>query len=95
MKTLNLDEAVTKDTPPAFIWTTANDEVVPCDNALRYALALAKQGIEYELHVYPRGQHGASTGSLEINAEKPEFAEIKCWVDMCAKFFRMYTVEKY
>lgn len=95
LKTLNLDEAVTKDTPPAFIWTTANDEVVPCDNALRYALALAKQGIEYELHVYPRGQHGASTGSLEINAEKPEFAEIKGWVDMCAKFFRMYTVEKY
>ena len=95
LKTLNLNEAVTKDTPPAFIWTTANDQVVPCDNALRYALALAEHGIEYELHVYPRGQHGASTGSLEINVEKPEYAEIKGWVDMCAKFFRMYSAEKY
>lgn len=95
MKTLNLNEAVTKDTPPAFIWTTASDGVVPCDNALRYAMALANEGIEYELHVFPRGEHGASTASLEINAEYPGLERIEPWVDMCAKFFRMYTVEKF
>lgn len=94
LKTLNLNEAVTKATPPAFIWTTAADSVVPGDNALRYALALANEGIEYELHVYPRGEHGASTGGLEINGEYPELARIKGWTEMCAKFFRMYTVEK-
>ena len=94
LKTLNLDEAVSKDTPPAFIWTTAADSVVPCDNALRYAWALARLGIEYELHVYPRGEHGASTGSAEINPIAPQYQKIKNWVDDCAEFFRLYTVEQ-
>ena len=94
MKTLSLDKAVSKDTPPAFIWTTAVDQAVPADNALRYALALAKYGIQYELHVYPFGEHGASTGSAEINTCVPEDQKIKGWIDDCAKFFRIYTVEK-
>ena len=95
LKTLNLNEAVTENTPPAFIWATANDGVVPADNALRYALALANQGIEYELHVYPRGQHGASTGSLEICPDLPEMRRISVWLEDCAQFFRLYTVEKF
>ncbi|MBQ7948208.1 MAG: alpha/beta hydrolase [Clostridia bacterium] len=94
LKVLNLDQSVSEHTPPAFIWSTAADQAVPCDNALRYAMALAKHGIEYELHVYPRGVHGASTGSLEINPEGAEFARIKTWVGNCVEFFRMYTVEK-
>lgn len=95
LKTLNLDEAVSKDTPPAFIWTTANDPTVPADNALRYAMALAKQGIEYELHVFPKGPHGASTGNLEINPDVPEMQCISAWIDACARFFRSYTQEKF
>ena len=94
LKTLNLDEAVSKDTPPAFIWATASDGTVPSDNALRYALALDRYGIEYELHVYPRGEHGLSTASLEINADTPTLQKAKKWVDDCAEFFRLYTVEK-
>ncbi|MBR2622953.1 MAG: alpha/beta hydrolase [Clostridia bacterium] len=94
LKTLNLDLAVSKETPPAFIWTTAADDMVPNDNALRYALALSRQEIEYELHVYPRGVHGLSTASLEINTEGPELQKAKKWVDDCAEFFRLYTIEK-
>ena len=95
LKTLNLNEAVTENTPPAFIWATANDEAVPADNALRYALALANQGIEYELHVYPRGQHGAAAANLEICLERPEIRRIHAWMEDCAQFFRLYTVEKF
>lgn len=94
LKTLNLNEAVSQNTPPAFIWSTSEDSVVPSSNALRYALALANQGIRYELHVYPFGEHGASTGSEEINWNVPEDYKIKGWVDDCAKFFRIYTTEK-
>lgn len=94
LKTLNLDQAVTKDTPPAFIWTTAADSVVPSINSLHYAAALANAGVEYELHVHPRGEHGASTGSLEINGYYPELVNIKGWIGECSRFFRMYTVEK-
>jgi acetyl esterase/lipase len=95
LKTLNLHEAVSEATPPAFIWTTKSDNLVPCCNSLRYALALAKYGIDYELHVYPQGVHGLSTGSAEINRPAPEDGRIQRWLDDCATFFRLYTKEKY
>ena len=94
LKTLNLDEAVNEQTPPAFIWATANDQVVPAHNALRYALALAKQGIDYEIHVYPDGPHGLSTGNLDVNFSlTAQQQRTKRWVDDCAQFLHRYTVE--
>lgn len=95
LKTLNLNEAVTENTPPAFIWSTRTDSVVPCDNAIRYAQALSDKGVDFELHVYPRGAHGLSTASLEINPECAELATVEHWIGACAKFFRFYTVEKF
>ncbi len=93
LKTLNLNEAVTKDTPPAFLWATATDGGVPADNALRYALACAKCGVAYELHIYPQGGHGLSTGSLEVNVPAAGLDRVCAWVDDCIKFFRLYIKE--
>ena len=95
LKTLNLNESVSEHTPPAFIWATATDNVVPADNALRYALALADKGIDYELHVYPKGAHGLSVGHYEVNPVSDEAKRVFVWVDDCATFFRMYTSEKF
>lgn len=95
LKTLNLNEAVSDVTPPAFIWSTVEDAAVPSDNALRYAMALDQHNIAYELHIYPKGPHGRSTGDLEVNPPSPALAKIKHWVDDCAEFFRMYTVEQF
>ena len=92
---LALDEMVNEYTSPAFIWATANDGVVPAENALRYALALAKQNIPYELHVYPNGPHGLSTCRFEINNPSNGMERVAKWIDDCAAFFRMYTVEKF
>ena len=95
LKTLNLDQAVNEQTPPAFIWATVSDKAVPADNALRYAMALDKNGIEYELHMYPRGVHGLSTGSFEINHGGEGLDRIGRWLEDCSKFFRMYIEEKF
>lgn len=98
LKTLNLDEAVSENTPPAFIWTTAKDNCVPPDNSLRYALALDKKGIDYELHIYPRLDHGTSTANLECNyanGNEKEFRRVSRWVSDCAEFFRIYTQEQF
>lgn len=96
LKTLNLNEAVSEQTPPAFIWATATDDAVPADNALRYALALADKGIAYEIHVYPEGEHGLATGRLDVNASLTDVKKrVSRWVDDCAEFFRMFTVEKF
>lgn len=96
LKTLNLNEAVNEQTPPAFIWATATDDAVPADNALRYAMAMAKNGLDYEIHVYPEGAHGLSTGHLDINIQlSEEAARTARWVDDCAYFFRRYSVAKF
>lgn len=96
LKTLNLDEAVSELTPPCFVWTTAQDQVVPCENSLLFATALAKKGIPFELHVYPEGGHGRSTGSYEMNDEKPgSTARVSQWVENSIAFLRSYCVEKF
>ena len=97
---LRLDGLVTKDTPPTFIWTTAEDGVVDPANSVSYALALSKVGVPFELHVYPRGEHGKATGAIEINYEsdpKSTYGEWKClsrWIDDCIRFFKSFCIEK-
>lgn len=95
LKTLNLNEVVSEDTPPAFIWATADDGVVPADNAIRFAQAMADHNREYELHIYPHGRHGLSTGNLDVNPEGSELKKVRRWVEDCAEFFRLYCVEKF
>ncbi len=91
-----LDEAVTDQAPPAFIWATAKDTVVDCRHSLLYATALAKNGVPFELHIFPAGGHGRSTGTREVVLDMPECAErIPQWLDDCAQFFRMYCEEKF
>ena len=49
---------VTSDTPPAFIWHTAEDPAVPVENSLNLAAALSRCGVPFEMHIFPEGQHG-------------------------------------
>ncbi len=96
LKKLNLNEYVSEQTPPAFLWATAEDTCVPPDNALRYALALDQQGICYELHIYPKGNHGISTAGQEVNLYWfKEMERATAWVKDCANFFRLFVVEKF
>ena len=93
LKGLNPDKGVTRKTVPAFIWTTSTDRTVPAVNSIKFAYALAKKGIKYELHVYPEGDHGSSTCDGEVN-DKANSKNAQ-WIENCVKFFRMFTVEKY
>ncbi|WP_066193527.1 MULTISPECIES: alpha/beta hydrolase [Gracilibacillus] len=67
-------------TPPAFIWTTANDQSVSCNNSLAYAMALQKHEIPYELHVYQDGRHG-----LGLADEHPATA---AWKQACLEWLQ-------
>lgn len=55
---MSLENQVTAETPPAFLWHTADDPVVPIANSLSFAEALADHDVPFELHVYPHGVHG-------------------------------------
>jgi acetyl esterase/lipase len=77
---LSLEQQVSAQTPPAFLWHTVADEGVPVENSLLFAQALRGHGVPFELHVYPRGQHG-----LGLAAEDPHVAT---WMELCCEWLR-------
>jgi acetyl esterase/lipase len=57
---LSTDRFVSAQTPPTFIWHTAEDGLVPVANSLQFAGELAIRGVPCELHVFEKGGHGLS-----------------------------------
>jgi len=55
---LCVDKRVTRNTPPAFIWHTAEDQSVPVENSLLLTKALSEKGVPFEFHCYQNGRHG-------------------------------------
>jgi acetyl esterase/lipase len=49
---------VNAQTPPAFLFHTANDHTVPVENSVQFFLALRKAGVPAEMHIYENGPHG-------------------------------------
>lgn len=78
---MSLQKQVTKDTPQAFLWHTANDNCVPIENSLMYAAALAKVNVPFELHVYPYGPHG-----LGLANDNPHVAQ---WQDALSNWLKL------
>ena len=55
-------EHVTPETAPCFLAAARDDRTVDISNALMMELALAKNGVAFESHIYSYGGHGFSTG---------------------------------
>ena len=58
----SIEKNVDKNTPPCFIWQTAEDELVPVKNSYLMAQALIDKGIACAHYVFPLGIHGLSIG---------------------------------
>jgi len=56
------DRLVTKDTPPAFIYHTTLDELVPVDAPIPFYRALVAAGVPAEMHLFRAGKHGSGLG---------------------------------
>jgi acetyl esterase/lipase len=56
---LSNEKQVTPQTPPTFLWHTAEDRGVLPENSLAFYRALLQAGVPGELHVYEKGPHGA------------------------------------
>ena len=69
VRLFSLENQVGPQVPPVFLWHTWTDQTVPVENSLLLASALRKHGISLEMHIYPRGIHGLSTASHEVEAE--------------------------
>ncbi|MBM3787117.1 MAG: alpha/beta hydrolase [Acidobacteria bacterium] len=58
VENLSNERAVTKETPPTFLFHTNADVGVPPENSVLFYLALRKNGVPAELHIYENGPHG-------------------------------------
>lgn len=79
----SLENHVDSDTPPAFLWHTADDGCVPVENTLMFAAALQRSHIPFECHIYPSGDHGLSMCNAEVNTKSPHCAT---WFPLCAEW---------
>jgi len=77
IKALSSELQVKTNTPPCFIWCTWRDKTVPPENTLMFAVALRKNHVPFDLHIYENGHHGMAL------ADKPPFAHPHPWAGDC------------
>lgn len=84
----SLEKQVAADTPRTFIWHTWDDNVVPVENTLLFISALARNKVEAEVHIYPKGSHGLSLGNHVVNGgwNYGEDHPSSEWINKAAKF---------
>ncbi len=84
------EELVTAQTPPTFLWHTAEDATVPVENSLFYAKALSAHKVPYELHIYPKGYHGLATADGVTNiADDPWIRRAADWMDEVKSWLKL------
>lgn len=90
---VSLEQQVSADTPPTFLWHTWADDAVPVENSLMLMSALAKAKIPCEAHIFPQGNHGLSLGIPETDSagnpgSMTTNPEITCWIDLAAGWIK-------
>ncbi len=87
----SLEDWVTPECPPTFLWHTFEDGSVPVQNSLLMAKALADARVPLELHVFPQGGHGmalcdertsGTRGAHHNNAYNAQ------WLDLAIHFLK-------
>lgn len=77
--TLNPELPVSSNTPPAFL-AHASDDGISAENSVAYYLALKKNKIPAELHIFARGGHGFGL--------RPSENPCSLWPDRCAQWLK-------
>ncbi len=86
----SLERKVTFETPPTFIFATADDGLVPVRNSLQFASALSKSDVFFELHIFPHGAHGLSTATPAAanNNKDMVSTDVQGWLQDSCRFLR-------
>ncbi len=73
------EKKVTSKTPPTFLIHATDDTVVIPENSINYYLALKKNGVSAEMHVYEKGGHGFGLGVADTS---------KFWTRDCEEWLK-------
>ncbi len=88
---VSLELQVTEETPPTFLWHTADDTTVPVENTMMMKRALQAKGVEAEVHIYPHGRHGQSLADRTVySPENMWKLSVPCstWVERCHQWLQ-------
>ncbi|MFC0329173.1 alpha/beta hydrolase [Paenibacillus sepulcri] len=83
---MSMEQQVTEDTPPTFLWHTSDDAGVPVENSLMFASALSRAGVPFDLHVYEHGRHGLGLAE--------EDKHVASWTSVCELWLKRYEFHK-
>lgn len=87
---VSIENKVSADVPPVFMWQTAVDEAVPAENSMMFASALKRAKVPFEYHLFARGVHGLALGTKEtcVPGGRTVEEECACWPDLFYSWLR-------
>jgi len=80
LRELSNELQVSSQTPPTFLFSTDEDTTVPCENTVLFFLALRKNHVPAEMHIFGPGPHGVGLASTR--------ADLSIWPTLLANWFR-------
>lgn len=80
VRKLSNELQVTPETPPTFLFSTDSDTTVPCENSVLFFLALRKNHVPAEMHIFEPGHHGVGLASTN--------ADLSIWPSLVANWLR-------
>lgn len=90
----SLENQVTEKTPVSFIAHCTDDDAVPVENSIMYYRKLVSNGLDAEMHIFPRGGHGwgfsaekyVGSGNDRFAYARPEFEQsLGRWLESLRK----------
>lgn len=86
----SLEHHVDETSAPFFLWHTFTDKTVPIQNALLLADAYTKQGLPFEMHIFPEGAHGLALANEETMAGNPKTVvpHVQSWIDLAIRWVK-------
>ncbi len=93
---MSLENIVTDSVPRTFIWHTFTDGAVPVENSLLFSMALRKNGVNTELHIFPEGGHGLALADRTTLGPEGKENVPACtpWIDLAATWLKYYWCEQ-
>lgn len=85
----SLENFVTGDMPPTFLWHTVDDGDVPVQNSLMLAEAMTRAGVPFEMHLFPHGAHGLSLAVPGVDdpaTGRVADAHVAHWFPLCLEW---------
>lgn len=87
IRKMSTELQVNSHTPPAFLWSGADDELVSVENSLLFAGACVRHQVPVELHIYEHGRHGLGLG------DKPPFHNVHPWTSDLLRWLKTWTAK--